>query len=659
MAKDRSWMYGSIDSSNYIDGVLEFCKFAVEHQERIGSTGLYCPCVKCVNVEMVDNVDVMREHILRRGFRPQYHVWIWHGESGIYEGSSDVPQEEPSPHDDVAYDEHHGDAYYDEDEDGDMNCVDEMMEGMEEELGKDSRVFETISEASQTPLYPGCTEWTKLSAVLELYSIKSESNWTDGSFTRLLKMLSRMLPKGNELPNSNYYAKKLMCPFGLEYQKIHACPNDCVLYRNSYEQLAECPKCGEARYEREGAEGANGPPAKVLWYLPIIPRFKRLFSIKKDAKNLRWHVDGRKKGGFLQHPADGPEWKTINRLHKSFGDEDRNLRLGLCTDGMNPFGTLSSKHSTWPVLLTIYNLPPWLCMKRKYLMLALLISGPTQPGNDIDVYLAPLVDDLRKLWDEGVSVFDAHANETFTLRAMLLCTLNDYPAYGNLTGYKNKGKKACPICIDELEGEWIGNKHVYMDHRKFLPRGHPYRKKKKAFNGKVEDRVARRPLTGNEVYEQLKGVETVFGKPNKKCDGLWKKVSIFWTLPYWKDLQVRHCIDVMHLEKNVCDAIVGTLFNIPFKTKDGKAVREYLERVGLRPELWPQVKESKKRKKGKKSQVGGDESKGKGKEKVTGKRKKKSSSEKKNKGVNEKSEDVDKKKNYLPPACYTLSKEEK
>ena len=45
-------------------------------------------------------------------------------------------------------------------------------------------------------------------------------------------------------------------------------------------------------------------------------------------------------------------------------------------------------------------------MKRKYIMLSLLISGPKQPGNDIDVYLAPLVEDLRKMWDEGVSVFD-------------------------------------------------------------------------------------------------------------------------------------------------------------------------------------------------------------------------------------------------------------
>ena len=56
---------------------------------------------------------------------------------------------------------------------------------------------------------------------------------------------------------------------------------------------------------------------------------------------------------------------------------------------------------------------------------------------------------------------------------MLLCTVNDLLSYGKLLGYKNKGKKACPICIDDLESTWIPKcKHVFMHHRKFLPRDH-------------------------------------------------------------------------------------------------------------------------------------------------------------------------------------------
>ena len=86
---------------------------------------------------------------------------------------------------------------------------------------------------------------------------------------------------------------------------------------------------------------------------------------------------------------------------------------------MNPYDNLSTQHSSWPVLLVIYNLPTWLCIKRKYMMLSMMISGPGQPGNDIDVYLSLLIEDPTKLWDEGVLVFDGFRNETFHLRAML------------------------------------------------------------------------------------------------------------------------------------------------------------------------------------------------------------------------------------------------
>jgi hypothetical protein len=82
-------------------------------------------------------------------------------------------------------------------------------------------------------------------------------------------------------------------------------------------------------------------------------------------------------------------------------------------------------------------------MKRKYIMLALLIQGPKQPGKDIDVYFAPLVEDLKLLWTKGVQIYDAHLKENFTLRCMLFITINDYPAYGNSSAQATKGTNAC------------------------------------------------------------------------------------------------------------------------------------------------------------------------------------------------------------------------
>ena len=102
---------------------------------------------------------------------------------------------------------------------------------------------------------------------------------------------------------------------------------------------------------------------------------------------------------------------------------------------MNPFGEWSSGHSTWPVTLCIYNLPPWLCMKRKFIIMLMHIPGPKQPGDDIDVYLKPLIDDLLLLWkEEGVRVWDAHAEAHFNLRALLFIMTNDSPALSNMFG---------------------------------------------------------------------------------------------------------------------------------------------------------------------------------------------------------------------------------
>jgi len=68
---------------------------------------------------------------------------------------------------------------------------------------------------------------------------------------------------------------------------------------------------------------------------------------------------------------------------------------------------------------------------------------------------------------------------------------------------------------------------------------------------------------------------------------IWKKKSIFFDLTYWSRLEVKHCIDVMHIEKNVCDSLIGTLFNINGKTNDGLNARLDLIEMNIRGELAP------------------------------------------------------------------------
>ncbi|CAL2271032.1 unnamed protein product [Prunus armeniaca] len=221
------------------------------------------------------------------------------------------------------------------------------------------------------------------------------------------------------------------------------------------------------------------------------------------------------------------------------------------------------------------------------MMLTLLISGPKQPGNDIDVYLEPLIDDLKSLWDGIGGVYDAHNGEYFTLRAALMWTINDFPAYGNLSGCVVKGYKACPICGDNTPSCRLKNGHkiCYIGHRKWLPINHPYRRQRAAFNWKPEYGTPPEPLTGEEVLHMVEDGDRV-------C---WKKKSIFFDLEYWKYLPVRHVLDVMHIEKNVCDIIIGTLLEIPGKNKDGIAARLDLLNMGVKTDLQPEYGERRTR----------------------------------------------------------------
>ena len=135
---------------------------------------------------------------------------------------------------------------------------------------------------------------------------------------------------------------------------------------------------------------------------------------------------------------------------------------------MNPFVEWGSSHSTWHVTLYMFNLPSWLSMKKKYILMPELIQGPKQPGNDIDVYLRPLVDELLLLWKrEGVHVWNEYKQENFDLRAMLFVTINYWPALSNLSAQSNKGYQVCTHCLDETDSLYLKNcwKVVYMAHR--------------------------------------------------------------------------------------------------------------------------------------------------------------------------------------------------
>ena len=120
---------------------------------------------------------------------------------------------------------------------------------------------------------------------------------------------------------------------------------------------------------------------------------------------MTWHQNTRSSDGTMRVLADSLAWKHIEEKWTQFKYEPRSIRLGLAVDGVNPFGLRSSSWSTWPVVLVNYNIPPWLAIKKGHLLLPLIVPRKQKVKN-MDVYLAPLIDELLKLWN-GIQIFDA------------------------------------------------------------------------------------------------------------------------------------------------------------------------------------------------------------------------------------------------------------
>ena len=175
-------------------------------------------------------------------------------------------------------------------------------------------------------------------------------------------------------------------------------------------------------------------------------------------------------------------------------------------------------------------------------------------------------------------------------------TINVFLAYAKLSRWSTKGYNACPVCNDDGTSERFSDKICYMGHRRWLPWDHVWRDNKESFNGKVEHCAKPRELSGDDILAQFNNLN--FGQMGKHENNPdknikkgpeyreWTKKSIFFELEYWSKLRIRHNLDVMHIEKNVCDSVVGTILDIEGKSKDTPKARKDLMDLGIKKQLW-------------------------------------------------------------------------
>jgi hypothetical protein len=567
-------------SQTYVNGVETFLNLAFERTSVYGGK-IACPCTKCLSMKYQSRQSV-QDHLICFGFQPEYLEWVYHGEGATTTSTTTLNEEMRDLIND-AFEPEGGSR---------VEAHDDALNDSQETNNRGSKFGNLFKEAEQK-VYPNC-KYNKLSCVVHLYHLKCLNGWSNKSFTMLLEFLKDLLPEENVLPKTTQQVKKILANLGLGYEKIHSCPNGCMLFWDGKEKEEVCSFCGSSRWKvhADNPTPEVSPPkkkaSKILRYFPLKPRLQRLFMSSKTSDLMKWHHTERVKDGKLRHPADALVWKDFDEKFPDFASDPRNVRLALSSDGFNPFRTMNVAHSIWPVFLIPYNLPPWLVMKQPNIILSLIIPGPKSPGNKIDVYMQPLIKELLDLWNDGVSTFDASSKQYFQLKASIISTISDFPGYANLSGWSTKGELACPVCGFGTDSKWLthGRKWCYMCHRRWLPTEHNWRSDSRSFVGQQPDgmefRNAPIPPSGDEVLQQLDGMEFLV---DNDARGPWKKKSIFFMLPYWEHLLLRHNLDVMHIEKNVCDNIVGTLLGQEGKSKDNYKTRLDLQEMGIRKDL--------------------------------------------------------------------------
>ncbi|XP_044383493.1 uncharacterized protein [Triticum aestivum] len=451
---DRSWIKARKFSEEYINGVKEFMNFVRETYCRGCSNS---PCRKCLNRKHEPQGKV-EDHILIYGMSSTYDRWIHHGEPLNVEADGDAQHVDGAI--DIVVDVAEKDVRLEEEDLYEDDRIHDMIQDLygSEDTGRQQSKFAKVIEEAKCSLYEG-SETSRFSFVVKLLHIKSFCRISNVAFNAILALLAKSFPKCS-IPKSYDEALKFIRALGLGYDSIHVCPNNYVLFRKQYANHDECPVCGASRWK--DSDGKKQIPMKVLRHFPLIPRLQRMYCSKKSSEEVQWHKLKKKPvENEISHPVDGEAWKDFDKKHRDFAEDARNQRIGIGTDGFNPFGKMSASYSMWPVFVMPYNLPPWACMDQCNLMIALLIPGRNSPGKDFDLFLEPLVEELLELW-KGVSTYDALSEKKFNLRAVVLWCIHDYPGLSTLSGRVTSGYYACLHCDKDPCSQGIRNKICYI-----------------------------------------------------------------------------------------------------------------------------------------------------------------------------------------------------
>ncbi|XP_060182795.1 uncharacterized protein LOC132612706 [Lycium barbarum] len=334
----RRWMYDRVLPNRrglrdeFKQGVEGFINQANLFCQKDGT--IRCPCADCNCIKWLKPEDV-RADLCSKGFMDDYYVWTSHGE---IEGSASnicnhnfvagESSEDPRLHEMVM------DALGMYNEGNNQQPVDQPP-------NEEAQRFYAQLESASRPFCEGMSR-SALSVAVRLLSIKSDANISIAGMNAMIELMKELNPN-LDIPDDYYKAKKLVSKLGLSSMKIDCCEKGCMLYYRDNADLENCKVCGISRF-KQLASGKR-VAVKVMHYLPLIPRLKRLYASLSSAPHMRWHYENRRPPGVLCHPSDGEAWKHFDRTFPDFANEPRNIRLGLCADRFTPFSVSAAPYS--------------------------------------------------------------------------------------------------------------------------------------------------------------------------------------------------------------------------------------------------------------------------------------------------------------------------
>ncbi|GJU68565.1 hypothetical protein Tco_1254824 [Tanacetum coccineum] len=243
---NKSWMRTSRTKKQYIDGVEAFIKYAVPNLQKMRNIDPREKDEQATTVQIP--VNATTEFVDDTDFDMDF--------------GSEIPTDGPA--------------------------TVEMVNATKESFDDLAKFQELLLDAEK-PLYKGCPDFTKLSAIVKLLNLKGKYGASDKFFTELLGLLKKMLPAGNEMVEKTYQAKKLMRMMGSGYKKIHVCSNNCILYWKDNKELTVCPTCGISRWKVDNKTHKvyKNIPAKEFWSIANV-------KIVNGVVQLHALIDGKK-----------------------------------------------------------------------------------------------------------------------------------------------------------------------------------------------------------------------------------------------------------------------------------------------------------------------------------------------------------------------------